>query len=189
MDAVSPIELVTDRELVARCRQGDEQAFTELVERHQQRALNVAYQLLRNYEDAVEVAQDAFVNIYRHMAEFRGDCEFTTWLHQIVVNLARNKHRWWQRRGRESMVSFDDPDRPQVAAAGDSPSATAAQTEFAQRLSEEMGRLPQKFREVLVLRNVEELTYDEIAVALGCSVGTVKSRIARARDQLRRMMQ
>lgn len=188
MATVSPVEPVADHELVARCRQGDEAAFAELVARHQHRALNVAYQLLRDHEDAVEVAQDAFVNIYRHIGGFRGDCEFTTWLHQIVVNLARNKHRWWQRRGRHAAVSLDDPDQPQWAAPGDPPDTQAAQTEFVRTLSEEMGRLPVKFREVLVLRNVEELTYAEIAVALRCSVGTVKSRVARAREELRRRM-
>ncbi len=186
---VETVETVSDRELVARCRAGDEAAFAELVTRHQQRALNVAYQLLRNHEDAVEVAQDAFVNIDRHMAEFRGDCEFTTWLHQIVVNLARNKLRWWQRRGQQAMVPLDDPHRPEWLAAGDPPDTLAGQTEFVERLGQELGRLPRKFREVLVLRNVEELSYEEIAVALRCSVGTVKSRIARAREELRRRMQ
>jgi RNA polymerase sigma-70 factor (ECF subfamily) len=179
----------TDRELVARCQGGDETAFTALVTRHQHRALNVAYQLLRNHEDAVEVAQDAFVSIYRNIGRFRGECEFTTWLHRIVVNLARNKQRWWQRRGRPAAVSLDDPNQPQFAAVAEWPDAQAAQAEFVGRLHDEMGRLPAKFREVLVLRNVEELSYDEIAVALRCSVGTVKSRIARAREELRRRLQ
>src|SRR5882757_3437936 len=98
---------VSDRELVASCQAGDEAAFDALVRRHQQRAFNVAYQLLRDREDATEVAQDAFVRIYRNVKEFRGECEFTTWLHQIVVNLAHNKHRWWLRRGRAQTVSLD----------------------------------------------------------------------------------
>ena len=188
-------EQVADRELVARCQAGEDAAFDTLVLRHQQRALNVAYQLLRDYEDAAEVAQDAFVRIYRSIGGFRGDCEFTTWLHQIVVNLARNKHRWWMRRGRERTVSLDstveteEGEMPmQVAAPGDAPDAEVVKAEFVRTLSRKMAVLPRKYREVLVLRNVENMRYEEIAVALRCSVGTVKSRIARAREMLRRAM-
>jgi len=185
----------TDRELVARAQGGEESAFAELVERHQRRAVNVAYQLLRDEEDAVEVAQDAFVRIYRAIGEFRGECEFTTWLHQIVVNLARNKHRWWWRRGRAVTVSFDAPvqteegqRRQQMAAPTDPADVELGRAEFVRTLEQQMRKLPPKFREVLVLRNVEGLSYEEIAVVLRCSVGTVKSRIARAREALREAM-
>ncbi|MCG3148500.1 MAG: ECF RNA polymerase sigma-E factor [Verrucomicrobiae bacterium] len=186
---------VSDRELVARCQQGDEGAFDALVRRHQARAFNVAFQLLRDREDATEVAQDAFVKIYRSINEFRGECEFTTWLHQIVVNLAHNKHRWWQRRGRSKTVSLDAPVEMddgrlemQLPAAGGGPDAEATKAELVRTLSAKMAALPGAFREVLVLRNVENLSYQEIAVVLKCSVGTVKSRIARAREALRASM-
>src|SRR2546427_578002 len=136
MERVLNSEAVSDRELVARLQSGDEQAFDELVIRHEQRALNVAYQLLRDREDATEVAQDAFVRIYRSIAGFRGECEFTTWLHQIVVNLARNKHRWWKRRGRHASVSLDstlkttDGEVPlQVAAQSDRPEGETVKAE------------------------------------------------------------
>ncbi len=184
---IEPTE-ASDRELVARCQAGDEPAFDELVLRHQQRAMNVAYQLLRNHEDATEVAQDAFVRIYRGINEFRGECEFTTWLHQIVVNLARNKHRWWKRRAREKTVPMDDPSALPLAGTTDPPDVEAAKAEFVETISAKMEELPRRYRAVLVLRNVENMSYDKIAVALDCSVGTVKSRIARARDQLRVMM-
>ena len=185
----------SDREVVARIQGGEAAAFDELVLRHQQRALNVAYQLLRNHEDATEVAQDAFVRVYQNIGQFRGECEFTTWLHQIVVNLARNKHRWWMRRGRQTTVSMDCPVateegemQMQIADKLDGPDTQLVQDEFVQTLSRKMAGLPRKFREVLVLRNIEELSYEEIATALDCSVGTVKSRIARAREALRRAM-
>jgi len=185
----------SDAELVAQCQSGDDAAFDELVLRHQQRALNVAFQLLRDHEDAAEVAQDAFVRIYRSIGGFRGDCEFTTWLHQIVVNLARNKHRWWRRRGRHAIVSLDctvETDDGvldvQVAAPTDAPDVAVVKAEFVRLLNARMGELPPKFREVLVLRNVEDMNYDQIAATLGCSVGTVKSRIARARETLRERM-
>jgi RNA polymerase sigma-70 factor (ECF subfamily) len=187
--------LDSDRDLVARCQAGDEAAFDELVRRHQQRAVNVAWQLLRDREDAVEVAQDAFVSVYRNIAGFRNECEFTTWLHRIVVNLARNRHRWWHRRGREQTMSLDAPlatdDGPlerQFAVVAPGPQAEAAQAEFVEQVTAAMGRLPRKYREALVLRNVEELSYEEIATVLRCSVGTVKSRIARGREKLRETM-
>jgi RNA polymerase sigma-70 factor (ECF subfamily) len=185
----------SDHELLDRCRAGDEEAFDDLVRRHQQRAFNVAFQVLRDREDAAEVAQDAFVRIYRSVENFRGDCEFTTWLHQIVVNLARNKHRWWKRRGRQSSVSLDSPveiadgEVPmQVPASGDAPDVETVKAEFVELLSRRMEELPRKLREVLVLRNVEDLSYEQIAVVLDCSIGTVKSRIARAREALRERM-
>ena len=185
----------SDHELLERCRNSDESAFDDLVLRHQQRAFNVAYQLLRNREDAAEVAQDAFVRIYRSLPGFRGECEFTTWLHQIVVNLARNKHRLWKRRGRHATVSLNCPVPtadgeilPQEPAGIDAPDAQVVKAEFVELLSRKMNQLPHKFREVLVLRNVEDLSYEQIAATLNCSVGTVKSRIARAREQLRKAM-
>ncbi len=192
----APTGDVSDHELVARCQNGDKAAFEQLVTRHQQRAFHVAHQLLRDPEDAMEVAQDAFVRVYRAIREFRNDAAFTTWLHQIVVNLARNKHRWWHRRGRGRTISLDQPielqDGPvEMQAASDTadaPDAIAGRREFIAHLTRAMDRLPSRYREVLVLRNIENLPYDEIAQALGCSVGTVKSRIARARELLRHAM-
>jgi RNA polymerase sigma-70 factor (ECF subfamily) len=193
MTRVSPTdEAESDNELVARCQDGDEQAFATLLQRHQPRAFNVAFQLLRNHEDAVEVTQDAFVRVHRNLGGFRGDCAFTTWLHQIVVNLAHNKHRWWFRRGRgltdsldEQLATDDGAIDRQVASGGATPDAEAAQAEFLTRLDRAMGLLSPKYRTALVLRNVENLSYEEIAVVLRCSVGAVKSRILRAREALR----
>jgi RNA polymerase sigma-70 factor, ECF subfamily len=188
-------EGASDRVLVVRCQAGDEAAFDALVLRHRERAFNIAYPLLLNHEDAAEVAQDAFVNVYRNIRSFRGDSEFTTWLYQIVTNLARNRRRWWKRRGRKETVSMDCPAETdegkrtrQVALSTDAPDAEAARAEFLNMLTEKMKELPEDHREVLMLRTVKDMSYDEIAVMLGCSVGTVKSRIARAREALRQAM-
>ena len=177
---------VSDRDLVTRCQAGHDRAFERLVLRHQARAVNVAWRLLGNREDALEVAQDAFVRVYRTLDGFRGDCEFTTWLYRIVVNLAHNKHRWWRRRGRVETETMDG--NRQFAAPTVPPDAAAVQNEFSRQLSEKIAVLPASFREVLVLRNVEGLSYEEIAAVLECSLGTVKSRIARAREALRVLM-
>ncbi len=192
MDRVQSGKETSDADLVRRLQAGDEQAFNILVRRHQQRALNLAFQVLRDREDAAEVAQDAFVKVYRNINRFRAECAFTTWLHQIVMNLARNKYRWWKRRGKQAMISLDEPiDDPdgtrlrQLAVDPATPDNEVVRDEFACRISEAMNQLPVKFREVLVLRNVEELSYEEIGQLLGCSMGTVKSRIARAREALR----
>ena len=176
----------SDRELVARCQAGHDSAFESLVLRHQARAVNVAWRLVGNREDAVEVAQDAFVRIYRTLDGFRGDCEFTTWLYRIVVNLAHNKHRWWRRRGRAETEPMTG-DR-QFAAPTVPPDTAAEQNEFGRRLGEQLAALSAPLREVLVLRNVEGLSYEEIAAVMECSLGTVKSRIARAREALREVM-
>jgi RNA polymerase sigma-70 factor (ECF subfamily) len=185
----------SDQELLRRFRAGDESAFDDLVLRHQQRAFNVAYQLLRDHEDATEVAQDAFVRAYRSLDSFHDECEFTTWLHRIVVNLAHNKYRWWKRRGKHASVSLDSPLEAvddqmsrQLAAETDAPDAQAVKAEFVELLNQRMNVLPPKFREVIVLRNVENLSYEEIATVLNCSVGTVKSRLARGREALRNSM-
>jgi RNA polymerase sigma-70 factor (ECF subfamily) len=185
----------SDRELLDRYRAGDETAFDDLVLRHQQRAFNIAFQVLHDHEDATEVAQDAFVRIYRSIDGFRGECEFTTWLYQIVVNLSRNKHRWWKRRGRQASVSLDTPVETadgevplQIAGNTDPPDVQTVKAEFVELLGRRMHELPRKFREVLVLRNVDNLSYEEIAQVLDCSVGTVKSRIARAREALRKSL-
>ncbi len=190
-----PAEKTADRVLVVRCQAGDEAAFDVLVLRHRERAFNIAYPLLLNHEDATEVAQDAFVNVYRNIRNFRGDSEFTTWLYQIVTNLARNKRRWWNRRGRKETVSMDCPAETsdgemtrQAAVTTEAPDVEAARAEFVNTLNEKMAKLAQDQREVLMFRAVKDMSYDEIAVMLGCSVGTVKSRIARAREALRLAM-
>src|SRR5271169_4744424 len=143
----------SDRDLLERCRAGDETAFDELVLRHQQRAFNIAFQVLHDHEDATEVAQDAFVRIYRSLGSFRGECEFTTWLYQIVVNLSRNKHRWWKRRGRQASVSLDTPVETadgevplQIAGDTDPPDVQTVKAEFIELLGCRMHELPRKFR-------------------------------------------
>jgi RNA polymerase sigma-70 factor (ECF subfamily) len=187
-------EVALDRVLVDRFKSGDQSAFDEMVNRYWSRIYAMVKNLLKNTEDAEEVTQDAFIRAHRGLENFRGDSAFSTWLYQIATNLARNRYWYWWRRKRHQSISFDQPltsDDDSSSLAEVLPSdvetphdATVTQ-EFLSRVAEAMEQLNEKHREILVLRNIQNLTYEEIASVLSISVGTVKSRIARARENLR----
>jgi RNA polymerase sigma-70 factor (ECF subfamily) len=186
-------EVAIDRILVDRFKAGDQGAFDEMVTRYWDRIYAMVNQLLRNQQDAEEVTQDAFIRAHRALGDFRGESSFSTWLYQIATNLARNRYWYWWRRKRDRSISFDMPlgtdsdltladvVPAEVVDPGD---ATVTQ-EFIDRVSAGMEQLSEKHREILILRNVQNLSYEEIAAILKISVGTVKSRIARARESLR----
>ena len=188
---------VSDWELVQRFNQGDKSAFRVLTDKYAQRAYQIAFGVLRNREDAEEVAQDAFVRIYKALPSFRGEAEFTTWMYRIVVNLSRNKYRWKKTRGFKRETSMDQPiednEGNQITVDVEEPrSQPDEETQFHElqnRVEQEMNNLPPAYREALILRNVEEMNYDQIAEVLGCKLGTIKSRIARAREELRRRLE
>jgi len=186
-------EVALDRLLVDRFKGGDEAAFGEIVSRYRDRIYAMVLQLLRNREDAEEVTQDAFIRAHRGLAQFRGESSFSTWLYQIATNLARNRYWYWWRRKRDRSVSLDAPVGEDndltladvIPAEVDSPDEVTVNEEFVNRISKGMDKLSGGHREILVLRNVKNLSYEEIGTILGISVGTVKSRIARARESLR----
>lgn len=186
-------EVALDRLLVDRFKSGDKAAFDEIVSRYWGRIYSMVNQLLRNSQDAEEVTQDAFIRAHRGLANFRGDSTFSTWLYQIATNLARNRYWYWWRRRRDQSVSIDTPISADnettlaevIPAEVETPDDITVTREFVNRIGLGMDRLSAKHREILVLRNVKNLSYDEIAEILGISVGTVKSRIARARESLR----
>lgn len=186
----------SDRELIRRIKSGDMGAWEELMRRHSSKAYYIAYGVLGQKDDADEVTQDAFVRIYRALDKFRGDSEFSTWMYRIVVNQARNRYRWNKRRGAHlnvsinqqielddsSSVSLDLPDHRKR------PDEEAELKEWQQEIDREMRNLPAVNREALILRNVQNLSYEQIAELLDCKIGTVKSRIARAREELRKRL-
>ncbi len=186
-------EVALDRLLVDRFKNGDQSAFDEMVGRYWNRIYSMVHQLLRNTQDAEEVTQDAFIRAHRGLVNFRGDSAFSTWLYQIATNLARNRYWYWWRRKRDKSVSFDQP----IGAEGDmtladvipsqveAPDDITVTQELVDRIAEGMEKIGTKHREILVLRNIKNLSYDEIAEVLNISIGTVKSRIARARESLR----
>jgi RNA polymerase sigma-70 factor (ECF subfamily) len=186
-------EVAFDRILVDRFKGGDQSAFDEMVSRYWDRIYSMVNQLLRNPEDAEEVTQDAFIRAHRGLVNFRGESAFSTWLYQIATNLARNRYWYWWRRKRAQSVSFDAPISGDsdmtlaeiIPAEVETPGDITVSQEFVARIAQGMERLSAKHREVLILRNVKNLSYEEIAGILAISVGTVKSRIARAREGLR----
>lgn len=193
-ESLSRREAQYDAALVRRfLDDGDESAFAEIVARHREKMYSVAFALLRNSADAEEIAQDTFIRAHRGLVNFRGDSSLGTWLHRIAVNLSRNRYWYFFRRHRHTTRSFDcafSDENPAtlsslVASPAPSPVDQAATTEFSTLIAQCMERLGPGHRDILTRRNVLNCTYDEIAQAFGISIGTVKSRIARARSNLR----
>lgn len=189
-------EAIQDAALVRRFNAGDESAFTEIMDRHSPRIFAAAMSLLHNHADAEEIVQDTFVRAHRGFATFRGDCSVATWLHRIATNLARNRYWYFFRRRRGSMLSLDaavgeggDSTFSDLISAADAdPSQESSRSEFQAAVERCMELLEPSCRRILTMRAVLDRSYEEIAADLGINVGTVKSRIARARERLRRRL-
>jgi RNA polymerase sigma-70 factor (ECF subfamily) len=185
-----------DELLIERVKAGDMVAYNVMVTRYYDRIFTRVSQLINNKQDAEEVTQDAFIRAQRGLENFRGDASFSTWLYQIATNLAHNRYWYWFRRKRDQSISLDQPLSDDgsltlenvMPCAGENPAEAVVTQEFVDRVSSCMQGLSEKHKEVLILRNVKNLTYDEIAQQLEISVGTVKSRIARARESLRGLL-
>ncbi len=185
-----------DELLIQRIKQGEAAAYNDMIDCYWDRIFARVHSLLKNKQDAEEVTQDAFIRAHRGLENFRGDASFSTWLYQIATNLAHNRYWYWFRRKRDQSISLDQPLSDDgdltlenvMPAAGESPAEAAVTQEFVDRVSDCMSGLNDKHREVLLLRNVHNFSYEEIAQELDISVGTVKSRIARARESLRDLM-
>lgn len=174
--------------LVQRCAAGDESACADLVAEHQRMVVQLAMNLLGDRDEALDLSQEVFLRIFRTIHRFRGQSSLRTWIYRIVVNQARNRQRFWRRRHRADQVSLDQ----HLAAHGDSlsgrdatPDKVLAQKELAEQLHYALEHLPFDQKTAIVLREVDGLSYDEIAYSLGVAVGTVKSRLTRARQTLR----
>lgn len=182
--------------LIQRIKEGDVAAYNDIVSRYYDRIFARVSQLLKNKQDAEEVTQDAFIRAHRGLDKFRGDASFSTWLYQIATNLAHNRYWYWFRRKRDQSISLEQPlsDDGELTlenvmpCEGEDPAEAAVTHEFVERVGACMHELNEKHKEVLILRNLRNLSYEEIADELQISVGTVKSRIARARESLRVLM-
>ncbi len=184
-----------DGPLVSLCRNGDTDAFEALVKRHQKKMLNIAYRMTGSYEDACEIVQDAFVSAHKNITRFEERSRFSTWLYTIVVNQTRNHLKKAETVACRREVSLDDPVRSEeggvcLEPASKEPSVldTLEQREVQARVQQCINRLDEEFREVLVLRDVQGFGYEEISSLLGLAAGTVKSRLFRARESVRKCL-
>lgn len=174
--------------LVARCTAGDETGCAELVSTHERMVFGLAMHLLGDRDEALDLSQEVFLRVFRTLPHFRGQSALRTWIYRIVVNQARNRQRFWRRRRRTDQISLDDHVRQfgDMAAEGEVlPDRLLANKETAETIWHALDRLPFEQRTALVLREVDGLKYEEIAFSLGIAVGTVKSRLTRARQALR----
>jgi RNA polymerase sigma-70 factor, ECF subfamily len=181
-----------DAGLVSRCQRGNTDAFEILVERHQKKMLNVAYRVTGDYDEACEVVQEAFFSAYRAIRGFKGDAKFSTWLTSITINHARNRVRQTQSRSRHEVVSLDDPVETDTGHMRyDPPSQELSamdrleRTEVRMKVQGCVDALGNEYREVLVLCDMEEFSYNEIGSILKIPDGTVKSRLYRARSSVK----
>ena len=195
-EAVKPVPSITwsdvggrEAALIQRCAARDEDACAELVSEHQRMVYQLSLNLLNDHNEALDLSQEVFLRVFRTIGSFRGQSALRTWIYRIVVNQARNRQRWWRRRYRSQQVSLDEHirDHGELPEAGNSgsPDRLLGQKQLAERIRVALDRLPFDQKTALVLREIDGLSYDEIGFSLGIAVGTVKSRLARARESLR----
>ena len=176
---------LTDAELVARVQQGDKRAFDLLVLKYQHRIIALISRFLKNRSEVDDVAQEAFIKAYRALPNFRGDAQFYTWLYRIAINTAKN---FLSARKRRPLVAIsDDMSAEQLAditglTDNDSPERLLATEQMKQIIHATIAELPEELRAALLLREHDGLSYEEIAEVMDCPIGTVRSRIFRARE-------
>jgi RNA polymerase sigma-70 factor, ECF subfamily len=180
-----------DRELVLRSQQGDADAFEQLVKRHQKKMINIAFRITGSYEDACDVAQDSFVSAYKEISRFEGKARFSTWLYTITVNFSKNRLKQiiTARNRHEFSIHAEEG-----AISVDPPSAEPSALEMLEKRDVKKGvrdciaALEEDFRVVVVLRDLQGFAYNEIGEMLTVAEGTVKSRLFRAREMLKKCL-
>ena len=174
--------------LVQRCAAGEQTACSDLVAEHQRMVVQLAMNLLGDRDEALDLSQDVFLRVFRTIHRFRGHSSLRTWIYRIAVNQASNRQRFWRRRHRADQVSLDQHIAKHGefrSGDGSTPDRLLAQKELGARLQAALDHLPFDQRTAIVLREVDGLSYEDIAFSLGVAVGTVKSRLTRARQALR----
>lgn len=181
-----------ENEFIERLKEGEAAAFDELVNRYTANIYSLLMRLTEDPEEARDLTQETFLSAFKAMKNFRGDADLKTWLYRIAVNESRNRFRWWKRRNRSSTISLDAENvfgqTSEVADLAENPEAATLRREREFALRQALSEMPSNYREVLVLRDIEGLSYEEVATALETNVGTVKSRIARGREELRKKL-
>lgn len=185
-------------QFIERLKRGDAAAFEKLVNERSGEIYGLLYRLTENSEEARDLTQETFLRAFQSIMHFRGESDLRTWIYRIAINQARNRWRWWRRRRREATVSIDEPEigggRLGLVATLKSPTARdpeqhTLQNERERALQKALSGLRRVYREAVILRDIEGFAYEEIANTLNISVGTVKSRLARGRQELRRKLE
>jgi RNA polymerase sigma-70 factor, ECF subfamily len=187
------MEHLPEARLISRLRARDLAAFEELVAQFERPVYVLCFRLLGDAEEARDAAQETFLKVYRALSGFRGDAGLKTWIYRIAINQAMNQKRWWRRRHRDETISLDIRRGQSDTTIGNllpgraaSPEALAISSERERHIMRALSEIKEEYRIALMLRETEELSYEEIAETLSISIGTVKSRIARGREELRR---
>jgi RNA polymerase sigma-70 factor (ECF subfamily) len=183
--------------IVAELKSGSEDAYDWLVARYHQPIYSLVYRILTDPSDAADTTQEVFLKVFRGMKRFNGQCSLKTWLYRIAIHEASNQRRWWFRhKSKEtSMEAHHDDDGystglcQTLADPGESPLETFAHEEIRARVEQELQQVAEPYRTTVVLRDIEGLSYEEIAEVLQISLGTVKSRLIRGRDALRKRLE
>ncbi len=192
---VSSAYTIADSDFVERLRNGDAEAFDTLITRYSGDIYSLLYRITQDAEEARDLTQETFLSALKAIRSFRGDAELKTWLFRIALNHSRNRFRWWKRRKRNETVSLDKPlgdgtatISDTIAHDGESPEEVVLRLERRTRLNVALNALPEIFRVTIVLCDINGLGYEETARALEINIGTVKSRLARGREQLRKRL-
>jgi RNA polymerase sigma-70 factor, ECF subfamily len=185
---------IRERLLLRRLRDRDERAFREMVEEHQHRVFNLLYRMIGTREEAEDLAQEVFVTVFKSIDQFRGDSKFSTWLYRVAANHCKNRIKYLSRRhDRDTGVLDDAAERAAVAQGGEpigaghikGPDRALEGVELDRMVQKAIAELDEDHRLVVVLRDIEELSYEEICAITGLPEGTVKSRLHRARLALK----
>lgn len=184
-----------EADFLEKLRSGEPEAFDNLITRYSGDIYAVLYRITESAEDAADLTQETFLSALRSIRSFRGESELKTWLTRIAINHSRNRFRWWKRRKKDATVSLDAKIGESETAIGDSIAVDGESAEDAllrhereAALRKALAQLPEHYREAIVLCDIEGLSYDEISTALEINIGTVKSRIARGREELRKRL-
>ena len=196
--ALTDVRPQAEAQFIERLKRGDEAAFEILVNERSGEIYGLLYRLTENREEARDLTQETFLRAFQSIVHFRGESDLRTWIYRIAINQARNRWRWWRRRRRDVTVSIDAPEigngRLGLVSTLRSknvkdPEQDALESERERALKKALSSLRRVYREAVVLRDIEGFAYEEIATALDISVGTVKSRLARGRQELRRKLE
>ncbi len=186
-----------EQSLVSELKAGSEQAFSLLIAQYSQPIYSLIARSLRDQADAADVTQDVFIKVFRNISSFKGDASLRTWIYRIALHEISNQKRWWCRHKKQELTidathENEDGDTfclaDALAAADASPFDNAARSQLRTRVEAALASLPEAFREVVVLREIEGFGYEEIAEILNCNLGTVKSRLTRGRSALRDLL-